>query len=115
MTIDRPGPSGTVTFLFSDIEGSSRLEQDLGTDSYANVLARHRAILRATFEAHGGAEQGTEGDSFFVVFSSATEALRAAIESQLGLAAEVWPEGRAVRVRIGVHTGEVTRVGEGYV
>jgi predicted ATPase/class 3 adenylate cyclase len=115
MTIDRRSPSGTVTFLFSDIEGSSRLEQDLGTEIYATVLARHRAILRATFEAHGGIEQSTEGDSFFVVFSSASEALRAAVESQLGLAAEAWPEGRSVRVRMGLHTGDVTRVGEGYV
>ncbi|MEO8229508.1 MAG: adenylate/guanylate cyclase domain-containing protein [Chloroflexota bacterium] len=115
MTIDRPSPSGTVTFLFSDIEGSSRLEQEVGTEVYATVLARHRAILRAAFEAHGGVEQGTEGDSFFVVFPSASEALRAAVESQLGLAAEAWPEGRSVRVRMGVHTGDVTRVGEGYV
>jgi class 3 adenylate cyclase len=115
MINEPPSPSGTVTFLFSDIEGSSRLEQDLGTETYATVLARHRTILRATFEAHGGVEQSTEGDSFFVVFSSASEALRAAIESQLGLAAETWPEGRSVRVRMGVHTGEVTRVGEGYV
>jgi predicted ATPase/class 3 adenylate cyclase len=115
MTKERPGPSGTVTFLFSDIEGSSRLEREVGTDAYAAVLARHRAILRAAFEGHAGEEQGTEGDSFFVVFGSAPEALRAAVESQLGLAAEAWPEGRTVRVRMGVHTGEATRVGEGYV
>ena len=66
MTEDRPAPSGTVTFLFSDIEGSSRLEREVGTDGLRALLARHRAILRAAFEAHGGAEQGTEGDSFFV-------------------------------------------------
>lgn len=115
MTQDRPGPSGTVTFLFSDIEGSSRLEQAVGTDAYATVLARHRAILRAAFDAHDGEEQGTEGDSFFVVFASASEAIRAAVDGQRGLAAEPWADGQSVRVRIGIHTGDVTRVGEGYV
>jgi predicted ATPase/class 3 adenylate cyclase len=115
VTHDPPGPSGTVTFLFSDIEGSSRLELDLGTEVYATVLARHRAIMRAAFKAHGGVEQSTEGDSFFVVFASASEAVRAAVECQLGLAAEPWPQERPVRVRIGIHTGDVTRVGEGYV
>ncbi|MEA2537533.1 MAG: hypothetical protein QOF11_1767 [Chloroflexota bacterium] len=109
------GLSGTVTFLFSDIEGSSRMEQDVGTHVYATVLAQHRAILRGAFEAHGGVEQGTEGDSFFVVFASAAEAVRAAVEGQVGLAAGDWPEGHPVRVRIGLHTGEATPVGEGYV
>ena len=71
MTQDRPAASGTLTFLFSDIEGSSRLEQEVGTEAYAALLARHRSILRAAFEAHGGEEQGTEGDSFFVIFPSA--------------------------------------------
>jgi predicted ATPase/class 3 adenylate cyclase len=115
MTEDRPSPSGTVTFLFSDIEGSSRLEQDVGTRTYATLLARHRAILRAAFAAHGGVEQGTEGDSFFVVFPSASEAVRAAVEGQVGLSTGDWPEGHPVRVRMGLHTGEATQVGEGYV
>ena len=115
MTQDRPSPSGTVTFLFSDIEGSSRLEREVGTELYAELLARHRAILRAAFGAHGGVEQGTEGDSFFVVFPSAAQAVRAAVEAQLGLAAGDWPEGRPVRVRMGLHTGEATRGDEGYV
>ena len=115
MTQDRPVTSGTFTFLFSDIEGSSRLEQEVGTDAYAVLLAQHRAILRAAFDGHGGAEQGTEGDSFFVVFPSAVESVRAAIEAQRDLAAAVWPDGRAVKVRMGVHTGEVSRSVDGYV
>ena len=115
MTTDRPSPSGTVTFLFSDIEGSSRLEREVGTDAYAAILARHRAILRAAFAAHHGEEQSTEGDSFFVVFASATDAIRAAVDAQRGLAAEDWPDGRTVRVRIGVHTGEASHSQEGYV
>ena len=112
---DRPSPGGTVTFLFSDIEGSSRLEREVGTGAYAVLLARHRVILRAAFAAHGGLEQSTEGDSFFVIFASAVEAVRAAVESQLGLAREDWPDGRVVRVRMGLHTGEVTRSGDDYV
>ncbi len=111
----RPNTSGTVTFLFSDIEGSSRIEQEVGTERYAELLARHREILRAAFEAHAGAEQSTEGDSFFVIFQSASEAVRAAVESQRGLAETAWPGAVQVRVRIGLHTGEVTRIGEGYV
>ena len=115
MTKDRPPASGTLTFLFSDIEGSSRLEQEVGTEAYAALLARHRSILRAAFEAHVGEEQGTEGDSFFVVFPSAAQAVRAAIDAQRGLADADWPDGRAIRVRIGLHTGEVSRSVDGYV
>ncbi len=115
MSQGRPGPSGTVTFLFSDIEGSSRLERDVGTDVYSTLLSRHRAILRSAFDAHGGSEQGTEGDSFFVVFPSAAEAVRAAVEGQRGLAAADWPDGRAIRVRMGLHTGEATPSEGGYV
>lgn len=115
MTDLSAGPGGAVTLLFSDIEGSSRLEQAVGTERYAVLLARHREILRTAFEAHRGAEQGTEGDSFFVVFASASEAVRAAVAAQSGLAGEPWPKDHPVRVRIGLHTGEVTRVGEGYV
>jgi predicted ATPase/class 3 adenylate cyclase len=115
MTDERPGPSGTVTFLFSDIEGSSRLEREVGTDAYAPLLALHRSILRAAFRAHGGVEQGTEGDSFFVVFASAAEAVRAAVECQRGLFEAEWPDSRAIRVRIGLHTGEAARSEGGYV
>src|SRR4029453_11977452 len=84
---------GTRTFLFSDIEGSTRLLDELGSSSYTLVLERHAAILRAAFARHGGREEGTEGDSFFVVFDSAVEAVLAGVDGQRGLATEKWPEG----------------------
>jgi predicted ATPase/class 3 adenylate cyclase len=106
------GPSaGTLTFLFTDIEGSTRLEQALGTAAYASVLARHRDLLRAAFGAHGGVEQGTEGDSFFVVFTSPTEALVAAVDAQRALGAEPWPVDAEIRVRMGLNAGEATMSG----
>ena len=107
MTRDRPAASGTVTFLFSDIERSTQLEQALGTERYGQVLERHRALLRAAWQANGGIEQGTEGDSFFVTFGRATSALAAAIAGQRALHGEAWPGGVDVRVRMGLHTGEV--------
>src|SRR5947199_4098154 len=91
-------PSGTVTFLFTDIEGSTRLLQELG-DAYADALAEHRRVLRDAFGRHGGVEVDTQGDAFFVVFSRASDALAAASEAQAGL------DG-PIRVRMGVHTGE---------
>ena len=103
---ERPQPSGTVTFLFTDIEGSTRLEQEVGTARYGGLRERHRELLRAAFAAHGGAEQSTEGDSFFVVFDSAKEAVSAAIEGQRALAAEAWPDDAPIRVRMGLHSGE---------
>jgi len=115
MAIEGRTSSRTVTFLFTDIEGSSRLEREIGTESYTAVLARHRAILRAAFGAHNGEEQSTEGDSFFVLFPSAGDAIRAAVEGQRGLAAAEWPSGTEVRVRMGIHTGEVSRGDEGLV
>ena len=102
---------GTLTFLFSDIEGSTRLEEALGTTAYGALRERHRAILRAAFSRHGGSEQGTEGDSFFVVFASAREAIAAAVEAQRGLAAEPWPAKAAPRIRVGLHSGEAEIVG----
>jgi predicted ATPase/class 3 adenylate cyclase len=100
-------PAGeTLTFVFSDIEGSTRLEQAIGTTAYGAVRERHRTLLREAFAAHGGEEQGTEGDSFFVVFRSARGAIGAALVAQRSLAAEPWPEGAQVRVRMGVHSGE---------
>ena len=101
-----PLSSGTVTFLFTDIEGSTRLEQQVGTERYGALRERHRELLRAAFAAHGGAEQSTEGDSFFVVFDSAREAVAAAIEGQRALAGEAWPDQAEVRVRMGLHSGE---------
>ncbi len=115
MTIEGRTSTVTVTFLFTDIEGSSRLEREIGTAAYAAVLARHRAILRAAFSANRGEEVGTEGDSFFVTFTSAADAIRAALDGQRGLAAADWPEGSPVRVRMGIHTGEASRGSEGLV
>ena len=110
MTATTP-TSGTVTFLFTDIEGSTRLEQQVGTDRYAALRERHREILREAFLVHGGAEQSTEGDSFFVVFGSAREAVAAAIEAQRALATEPWPDDAPVRVRMGLHSGEAGMAG----
>ena len=106
-----PSPSGDVTFLFTDIEGSTRLEQQVGTERYGGLRERHRQILRTAFTAHGGVEQGTEGDSFFVVFNSALEAVTASVEAQRGLAAESWPEDVAIRVRMGLHSGQAETAG----
>ena len=111
MTEAEAAPGGTVTFLFTDIERSTQLEQALGTERYGQVLERHRALLRAAWQANGGIEQGTEGDSFFVMFGRATSALAAAIAGQRALHGEAWPDGVDVRVRMGLHTGESERVG----
>jgi predicted ATPase/class 3 adenylate cyclase len=101
-------PRGTVTFLFTDIEGSTRLLQELGAE-YADVLAEHRRTLREEFARHGGVEVGTEGDSFFVAFARASDALAAAAAAREALA------GGPIRVRMGLHTGEPTVTDEGYV
>lgn len=98
-------PTGTVTFLFSDIEGSTRLVQRFGGD-WPGLLEQHRTALRSAFAAHGGWEHGTEGDSFFVVFRSAPEAVAAAVDSQRALEAIDWPADGRVRVRMGLHTGD---------
>ncbi|MGH2380689.1 MAG: ATP-binding protein [Candidatus Limnocylindria bacterium] len=106
--------TGTVTFLFTDIEGSTRLLQSQ-SEGWPTILARHQELLRAAFEANGGAEVGTEGDSFFVAFPTAPGAVAAAVSSQQALAGEPWPDGAEVRVRIGLHTGEASRGVDGYV
>jgi len=98
-------PLGTVTFLFTDIEGSTRLLQQLG-EKYAILLAEHKQLLREACEAHNGSVVGTQGDSFFVAFSSAEDALNAAVQAQRALAAHKWTDGVNVRVRMGLHTGE---------
>lgn len=107
-------PTGTLTLLFSDIEGSTSLVSRLGT-AWSEALSAHRRILRASFAAHGGVEMGTEGDSFFVVFTSAAEAVRAAVEGQRGLLAHEWPEEVPLRVRMGLHSGEPQRHEDGYI
>ena len=107
-------PTGTVTFLFTDIEGSTRLAQELG-DGWPPVLERHREIARAAWAGHQGVEIGTEGDSFFVVFDSAPQATAAAVEAQRALAAEPWQPGSEIRIRTGLHTGLGVLSGGGYV
>jgi class 3 adenylate cyclase len=109
-----PLPTGTVTFLFTDIQGSTRLLQQLG-DRYAAVRDEHAVIVRRAVEAGGGVEVSTEGDSFFVAFGSPVGAVRAAVAAQRGLAAHDWPPGRPVRVRMGLHTGEGVLGGDNYV
>ena len=100
-------PGGTVTFLFTDIEGSTLLEREL-RERYSEVLAEHRRLLREVFEQYGGREVDTQGDSFFVVFPRARDAVAAAVAAQRALAEHTWPDGRRVRVRIGMHTGEAS-------
>jgi predicted ATPase/class 3 adenylate cyclase len=107
-------PTGTVTFLFTDIAGSTQLLQQLG-EEYATLLYGQRKILRAAFENHGGMEVDTQGDAFFVSFTRAHDALEAAVEAQRALAAHRWPQGVEVRVRMGLHTGEPLVAEEGYV
>jgi predicted ATPase/class 3 adenylate cyclase len=99
-------PSGTVTFLFSDIEGSTRLLHELGTEGYADALAEHRRVVREAFERHGGVEVDTQGDAFFVAFPTAPSALDAAREAQREL---------ALPVRMALHTGTPLLTEEGYV
>jgi class 3 adenylate cyclase len=107
-------PGGTVTFLFTDIEGSTRLLQELG-DGYGQVVADHRRLLRDVFQAAGGSEVDTQGDAFFYSFPRAREAVRAAVDGQRALATHVWPGGAEVLVRMGLHTGEPTVGDEGYL
>jgi predicted ATPase/class 3 adenylate cyclase len=106
-TPSEAAPAEVVALLFTDIEGSSRLEQTVGTAEYARLRGRHRQILRSAVAAHGGIEHGTEGDSFFVIFADPRGALAAATDAQRALAAEPWPAGAEVRVRMGIHHGAV--------
>src|SRR5437667_1326176 len=107
-------PTGTVTFLFTDIEGSTKLLQQLG-DRYAAVRDEHAAIIRRAIAEGGGVEVSTVGDSFFAVFRSPVGAVRAAAAAQRGLAAHHWSPGLPVRVRMGLHTGEGVPGGDDYV
>jgi class 3 adenylate cyclase len=106
-------PSGTVTFVFTDIEESTALLRQLG-DGYRDVLAEHRRIVRDAFGANG-VEIDTQGDAFFFAFPRAREAVAAAVEVQREHAAHDWPHDAHVRVRIGLHTGEPSVVEEGYL
>ena len=107
-------PSGTVTFLFTDIEGSTRLLQALG-DAYAKVRSDHAVIIRGAIAAGGGVEVDTAGDSFFAAFPTPQGAVKAAVMAQRGLQSHEWPGGALVRVRMGVHTGEGVASGSHYV
>jgi predicted ATPase len=107
--VSRQLPSGTVTLLFTDVEGSTKLLHDLGVEAYAEALARHRHVVRTAFAAHGGVEVDTQGDAFFVAFSSAAAGVAAARAAQEALA------GGPIRVRMGLHTGTAHLTGEGYV
>jgi ABC-type transport system substrate-binding protein/class 3 adenylate cyclase/DNA-binding beta-propeller fold protein YncE len=107
-------PTGTVTFLFSDIEGSTRLLQQL-REGYDDVLSAHARLLREAIEQHDGHEIDTQGDAFFVAFRRARDAVAAAVAAQRALVAERWPDGVSVRVRMGIHTGEPLVGGERYV
>ncbi len=110
-----PGlPTGTVTFLFTDIEGSTRLLQQL-KDAYADVLMECRRLVRTAIQERGGQEVGAEGDAVFAAFPSAREALTAAVMAQQRILRHTWPDGAAVRVRMGLHTGEARVVEGGYV
>ena len=106
--------SGTVTFLFADIEGSTRLLEQLG-DRYADLLATHRGLLRAAFRAEDGRTVDTSGDAHFVAFRGAINAAMAAVAAQRALALQRWPESLSVRVRMGLHTGDPTLVRGTYI
>lgn len=107
-------PGGTVTFLFSDVEGSTELARRLG-DRYADVLAEHLRVLRAAVGDEGGHEIDTQGDSLFAVFSRAKSAASAAAEAQRALAKCEWPDGGQPRIRMGLHTGEAAVVEDRYL
>jgi class 3 adenylate cyclase len=107
-------PSGTVTFVFSDIEGSTSLLKQLGDGEYATLLATHRRLVRDTFAAYEGQEIDTQGDAFFYSFARARQAVAAAIEVQRAHVKASWPSGVEVRVRLGLHTGEPAIGDEGY-
>jgi predicted ATPase/class 3 adenylate cyclase len=103
----------TLTFLFTDIEGSTLLLQRLGDSDYGRVLADHQALIRAALAAHDGKEVDTQGDAFFAAFSSPTACVAAVIQMQRALQARAWPGGEHVRVRMGVHTGEAATTAAG--
>jgi class 3 adenylate cyclase len=107
-------PGGTVTFLFTDIEGSTRLLQELG-DDYGEVVRDHRRLLRDELGGQGGTEVDTQGDAFFYSFTRAKDAVAGAVAAQRALAGHTWPGGANVLVRMGLHTGEPSVGEEGYL
>jgi class 3 adenylate cyclase len=107
-------PSGTVTFVFSDIEGSTGLLKRLG-ERYGELIAEHRRIVRETYGAHGGVEIDAQGDALFFAFARARDAVAGAVAAQRAHAEQAWPGGEEVRVRMGLHTGEPALGEEGYL
>ncbi len=107
--VQRDLPAGTVTFLFTDVDGSTKLLHDLGAAEYAEALAEHRRVLREAFSEHDGVEVDTQGDAFFVAFPTAPGALAATARALEGLVAG------PIRVRIGIHTGTPHLAEEGYI
>jgi predicted ATPase/class 3 adenylate cyclase len=114
MALPRNLPAGTVTFLFTDIEASTRLLRELG-DRYGGLLADHHRILRSLVREGGGTEVDSQGEGMFFAFARANDAVRAAVACQRALASHSWPDGKSVRVRMGLHTGEPARSESGYV
>jgi class 3 adenylate cyclase/DNA-binding beta-propeller fold protein YncE len=110
-----PLPTGTVTFLFTDIEGSTALLKQLGRDGYERVLAQQAGILQSAFDDHGGQLVDTQGDSLFVAFRAARDAVAATVSGQRQLEAHEWPGGTTLKVRMGLHSGEPKASGERYV
>src|SRR6188472_1132490 len=108
-------PGCTVTFVFTDIEGSTRLLQELGDEGYGRVSGDHRRLVRETFGARGGTEIDTQGDAFFFSFPRARDAVAAAVDAQRALRDHEWPDGQEVSVRMGLHTGEPSVGEEGYL
>ena len=111
---ERELPTGTVTLLFTDIEGSTLLLGRLG-ERYAEALSAQRTIMRSAIARGHGLELGTEGDSFFAVFTSAADAVGCCVAAQQALGRHEWPGGTAVRVRMGLHSGQPARHEDGYV
>jgi class 3 adenylate cyclase/streptogramin lyase len=107
-------PRGTVSLLFTDIEGSTQLQRRLG-DEYQGVVESHRLLLEEAFAAHGGTVVDRQTESFFAVFSRARDAVRAAVQAQRAIADHVWPDGSRPRVRMGIHAGEPELAGDRYV
>src|SRR2546421_9795717 len=106
-------PMGTVTLLFTDMEGSTRLLQQVG-ERYTDLLEEYRHLLRAAFQRWNGNVVDTQGDAFFVAFARASDAVEASVAAQRALASHAWPEGVDVHVRMGLHTGEPRLSSEGY-
>lgn len=107
-------PTGTITLLFTDIEGSTRLLQQLG-NRYADVLSEHHRLMRTAFEDGGGHEVDTEGDAFFVAFENPRNAVVTAVKAQQSLMHHSWPDDMTVKVRMGLHTGTPLSADTGYV